>query len=139
MSKPLVFLQSSNIVPQLKEMRTKKIFKQLWVASVDIEAMPNYDFMELIDRSDCNEALPKYIGAWANVIIQAPTIKEALFLIEIGLNEKNFKIRFIDKIENLYSLVEDNEINIDMIKEAEWLYKSQYSFMISDKLWPYGD
>ena len=41
-------------------MRTKKIFKQLWVASVDIEAMPNYDFMELIDRSDCNEALPKY-------------------------------------------------------------------------------
>ena len=91
-------------------MRTKKIFKQLWVASVDIEAMPNYDFMELIDRSDCNEALPKYIGAWANVIIQAPTIKEALFLIEIGLNE-----------------------------EAEWLYKSQYSFMISDKLWPYGD
>ena len=99
-------------------MRTKKIFKQLWVASVDIEAMPNYDFI---------------------VIIQAPTIKEALFLIEIGLNEKNFKIRFIDKIENLYSLVEDNEINIDMIKEAEWLYKSQYSFMISDKLWPYGD
>lgn len=24
-------------------------------------------------------------------------------------------------------------------EEAEWLYKSQYSFMISDKLWPYGD
>jgi hypothetical protein len=120
-------------------MKTKKIFKQLWVASVDIEAMPNYDFMELIDRSDCNEALPKYIGAWANVIIQAPTIKEALSLIEIGLNEKKFKIRFIDKIESLYSLVEDDEINIDMIKEAEWLYKSQYSFMISDKLWPYVD
>ena len=99
-------------------MKTKKIFKQLWVASVDIEAMPNYDFMELIDRSDC---------------------KEALSLIEIGLNEKKFKIRFIDKIESLYSLVEDDEINIDMIKEAEWLYKSQYSFMISDKLWPYVD
>ena len=110
-------------------MKTKKIFKQLWVASVDIEAMPNYDFMELIDRSDCK----------ANVIIQAPTIKEALSLIEIGLNEKKFKIRFIDKIESLYSLVEDDEINIDMIKEAEWLYKSQYSFMISDKLWPYVD
>ena len=37
----------------------------------------------------------------------------------------------------MYSLVEDDDINIDMIKEAEWLLSSQYSFMISDKLWPY--
>ena len=117
---------------------TKIEFKQIWVASVDIEADSGYDFMNLIDCSDFNnEVLPKYIGAWANVIIQSPTINEALDLLEIGLNEKNFRIKFIDKIENLYSLIEENNINVDMIKEAEWLYSSKYSFVISDKLWPY--
>ena len=118
-------------------MKSKQKYKQIWIVSVDIEAISGYDFMELIDRSDCNEALPKYIGAWANVIIKSATINEALNLLEIGLKEKNFKIRFIDKIENMYSLVEDDDINIDMIKEAEWLLSSQYCFMISDKLWPY--
>ena len=118
-------------------MRTENKYKQIWVASVDIEAVPGYDFMELIDYSDHNEVLPKYIGAWANVIIQSATINEALILLERGLNEKSFNIKFIDKIENLYSLIEDNDINEEIIKEAEWLYSSQYRFMISDKLWPY--
>ena len=117
---------------------TKIEFKQIWVASVDIEADSGYDFMNLIDCSDFNnEALPNYIGAWANVIIQSATINEALSLLEIGLKEKNLKIKFIDKIENTYSLIEDNDVNVDIIKEAEWLYSSQYRFMISDKLWPY--
>ena len=89
---------------------TKIEFKQIWVASVDIEADSGYDFMNLIDCSDHHEVLPKYIGAWANVIIQSPTINEALDLLEIGLNEKNFRIKFIDKIENLYSLIEENNI-----------------------------
>ena len=119
------------------KMNTKEKFIQMWVASVDIEADSGYNFMDLIDCSDHNEVLPKYIGAWANVIIQSPTINEALDLLEIGLNEKNFRIKFIDKIENLYSLIEENNINVDMIKEAEWLYSSKYSFVISDKLWPY--
>ena len=118
-------------------MNTKEKFKQMWVASVDIEAVSGYNFMDLIDCSDHHEVLPKYIGAWANVIIQSATINEALDLLEIGLNEKNFRIKFIDKIENMYSLIEENDINVDMIKEAEWLYSSKYSFVISDKLWPY--
>lgn len=118
-------------------MKTKKKFKQIWVATVDIEAISGYDFMDLIDFSEHNEVLPRYIGAWANVIIQSASIKEALNLLEIGMNEKNFRIKFIDKIENMYSLIEENDINVDMIKEAEWLYSSHYSFMISDKLWPY--
>ena len=118
-------------------MKTENKFKQIWVASVDIESVAGYDFMELIDCSDHDEVLPKYIGAWANVIIQSATINEALNLLEIGLKEKNFRIKFIDKIENLYSLIEDNDINEDIIKEAEWLYSSQFKFMISDKLWPY--
>ena len=68
---------------------TKIEFKQIWVASVDIEADSGYDFMNLIDCSDFNnEALPNYIGAWANVIIQSATINEALSLLEIGLKEK---------------------------------------------------
>lgn len=71
--------------------------------------------------------------------MQSETINEALILLEMGLSEKNFIVKFIDKIENLYSLVEDNDVNIDIIKEAEWLYSSKYRFMISDKLWPYSD
>jgi len=69
--------------------------------------------------------------------LQSETIKEALNLIEQGLSEKNFIVKFIDKIENLYFLVEDNDVNVDIIKEAEWLYSSKFRFMISDKLWPY--
>ena len=91
-------------------MRTKKKFKKLWIASVDIEAAPGYEFNDLIDCSECNETLPAYNGAWANVILQS---------------------------ENLYFLVEDNDVNVDIIKEAEWLYSSKFRFMISDKLWPY--
>ena len=109
----------------------------MWVASVDIEADSGYNFMDLIDCSVHNEVLPKYIGAWANVIIQSATINEALDLLEIGLNEKNFRIKFIDKIENMYSLIEDDDVNEDIIKEAEWLYSSKYCFVISDRLWPY--
>ena len=109
----------------------------MWVASVDIKADSGYNFMDLIDCSDHNEVLPKYIGAWANVIIQSATINEALDLLEIGLNEKNFRIKFIDKIENMYSLIEDDDVNEDIIKEAEWLYSSKYCFVISDRLWPY--
>ena len=120
-----------------KKMRTKKKFKKLWIASVDIEAAPGYEFNDLIDCSECNETLPAYNGAWANVILQSETIKEALNLIEQGLSEKNFIVKFIDKIENLYFLVEDNDVNVDIIKEAEWLYSSKFRFMISDKLWPY--
>ena len=118
-------------------MNTKGKFIQMWVASVDIEADSGYNFMDLIDCSDHNEVLPKYIGAWANVIIQSATINEALDLLEIGLNEKNFRIKFIDKIENMYSLIEDDDVNEDIIKEAEWLYSSKYCFVISDRLWPY--
>lgn len=118
-------------------MKTKKKFKKLWIASVDIEAAPGYEFNDLIDCSECNETLPAYNGAWANVILQSETIKEALNLIEQGLSEKNFIVKFIDKIENLYFLVEDNDVNVEIIKEAEWLYSSKFRFMISDKLWPY--
>lgn len=120
-------------------MKVKKKYKQLWIASVDIEAAPEYEFNDLVDCSECDNTLPAYTGAWANIILQSETINEALILLEMGLSEKNFIVKFIDKIENLYSLVEDNDVNIDIIKEAEWLYSSKYRFMISDKLWPYSD
>lgn len=120
-------------------MRAKTKYKQLWIASVDIEASPGYKFNDLVDCSELMTPLPSYDGAWANVILHAETINEAINLVEKGLSEKNFSIKFIDKIENLYSLVEDENINIDLVREAEWLYSSKYSFMISDQLWPYLD
>lgn len=120
-------------------MTTKTKYKELWIASVDIVASPGYKFNDLVDCSECNDTLPSYDGAWANIILHAKTINEAINLIEKGLSEKNFSIKFIDKIENLHSLVEDENVNIDLVREAEWLYSSKYCFMISDKLWPYLD
>jgi len=102
--------------------QTKELFKELWIVSVDIEAMPGFEFNELIDSNDCNAPLPKYIGAWANVIIQSENINEVINILEIGLKEKNFSIKFVDKVENMYSLVENNEVNVDTIEEAKWLY-----------------
>lgn len=120
-------------------MKAKTKYKQLWIASVDIVASPGYKFNDLVDCSECNDTLPSYDGAWSNIILHAKTINEAINLIEKGLSEKNFSIKFIDKIENLHSLVEDENVNIDLVREAEWLYSSKYCFMISDKLWPYLD
>ena len=107
-------------------MKNKEIFKQLWIASVDIEPAFGYDFLELIDLKEDKEVSPKYIGAWVNIIIQAVNINNTLMLLEMGLSEKKFEIKFVDKIENMYSLVENNELNVDIIKKAEWLYHSQY-------------
>lgn len=52
-------------------MRAKIKYKQLWIASVDIVASPGYKFNDLVDFSECNDTLPSYDGAWANIIVQA--------------------------------------------------------------------
>lgn len=118
-------------------MRTKTDFKKIWSALLDIKAAPGYEFNNLIDLSDVEDDLPNFTGACANVIATADSVREALEIIELGLKEKNFSVKFIDNIKNLHTCVENHEINPNMIKEAEWLYSSGYRFMISDKLWPY--
>lgn len=46
-------------------------------------------------------------------------------------------VLFIDKIENMESLIEAVQVAKQVIDEADWLLNSNYIFMISDKLFPY--
>jgi hypothetical protein len=111
---------------------------KLWLIFVNIKAQKNLNFNELIDVSDINKKTEKkFIGAWANLIIKADNINESIEIASLGLNELGFKIEFIDKIENILSLVESKELKNDVIKEANWLLKSKFVFKISDRIFPY--
>ncbi|PIQ47636.1 MAG: hypothetical protein COW03_14310 [Cytophagales bacterium CG12_big_fil_rev_8_21_14_0_65_40_12] len=115
----------------------KRDYRKIWLAFVQIKAEHGYSFNELIDLEIEKSKEQEYIGAWANLLIKADSINDALKFISLGLNERNFETVFIDKIENLSSLVEYSEIDEKVIKEANWLIDSSYVFIISDKVFPY--
>jgi hypothetical protein len=112
-------------------------YKNVWLAFVQIEAQENYSFMDLIDSEDENTS--KYIGAWANVLVRAKDIYNAIKIISQGLEEKMFKVVFIDKIENVASLIEYKELDHQVVQEVDWLLSTDHVFMISDKLFPYAE
>lgn len=112
-------------------------YKNIWLVFVQIEPEEDYSFENLIDFDE--EVDKKYNGAWANLIVKADTIYDALDIAPQGLKEKNFKVIFIDKIENVKSLVEYNEIDSKVIEEIDWLLTTNYVFMISDKIFPYSE
>ena len=112
-------------------------YRNVWIIFVQIEPEENYSFEELVESDEADEE--KYIGAWANVLVKADTINEALDIIPQGLKEKNFEVVFIDKIENVESLVEYEEIDLKVLTEIDWLLSTRYVFMISDKLFPYAE
>ena len=112
----------------------KSDYRNTWIAFVQIGAEEGQEFMELIDSNKSDEI---YSGAWANVLLRADTIGKALDIIPLGLKEKGMKVLFIDKIENVYSLAEYDEIDRNVLNEVDWLLESDYVFMISDKLFPY--
>ncbi|MNV08019.1 hypothetical protein D3C71_984740 [compost metagenome] len=60
-------------------------------------------------------------------------------IIEKGLNEKGMTVLFIDKIENMESLIKAEQVVKQVIGEPDWLLNSNYIFMISDKLFPYTE
>lgn len=120
-------------------MTPKKEYEQIWYAYVDLEAEDGYEFNDLIDSEIYDDPLATYIGAWANILVQAKTIKEAVDIIEMSLREKNLKIRFFDGIENLLSLVEADDVAEDMIKDADRLYSSGSRFMITGELFAYTE
>lgn len=115
----------------------KKDYTKLWLIFVNISPQQGMKFVDLVDLEQNESTEDEYIGAWANIIIKADTIQEAIEIVYEGLAEKNFVISFIDKIENLESLIEKNELKMDVLKEVNWLLKSNYVFKISDKLFPY--
>jgi hypothetical protein len=102
---------------------------------VNIKPMKGYEFNDLIDTDGTSS--DKFRGAWANIIIKAETINDALKIVPLGLQELHFEIEFIDKIENFMSLVENKELKGDVVKEADWLLSNDFIFKISDKIFPY--
>jgi hypothetical protein len=107
----------------------------LWLMFVNIIPKSGYSFNDLIDQE--NNSIETFNGAWANIIIKAPTIHEALEIAPRGLQELNFEIAFIDKIENFMSLVENKELKKEVVKEGTWLLNSDFVFKISDRIFPY--
>lgn len=107
----------------------------IWLSFVHIKAKDGSNFNDLIDLED--SASPRYIGAWGNILVKSDSITESISIIEQGLAELGFQLEFIDKIENFMSLIEANEVNINVIKEANWLLRSNFVFKISDRLFPY--
>ncbi len=113
-----------------------KKYKNFWLVFVDIRAKEGFEFVNLIDFEN-SPIEDNYKGAWANVIVKSENIKDALDLVPLGLAELNFEVVFTDKIENVGSLLEYNEITENVKEEVDWLAKSDFVFKISDKLFPY--
>ncbi|MBS4065149.1 MAG: hypothetical protein KGZ74_11350 [Chitinophagaceae bacterium] len=113
------------------------MYDKVWIAFVNIQALEGAKFNDLIEI-DSDKQSEEYIGAWCNVLIVNDKINEVPDIIEAGLSELYMKVKFIDKIQNLASLIEYDEIGEGVIKEAEWLLKTKYIFKISDKLFPYS-
>lgn len=112
------------------------MYERVWLAFVNIGAMNGYTFNDLIDAESANGDI-QYTGAWANILLVADDINTALSILPKGLLELNFEIIFIDKIENLETPIENNEVNQELIEEANWLLESKFVFKISDRVFPY--
>ena len=112
-------------------------YKNLWHIFVSIEAIDGYHFNDLVDTSDCDTPVDKYIGARANILVKADTINDAIEIIPWGLKEKNFKFIFIERAVNLQSMVDENDVDEEEMEEADWLLSTSYRFKIVDRLYPY--
>ncbi|MCR5246397.1 MAG: hypothetical protein K6E14_01245 [Paludibacteraceae bacterium] len=110
-------------------------YKKLWLTVVQIRACKGFDFNDLIDKNEDDNN--KYIGAWANVLVKASTITEVVYILNEGLKELQFEVVFIDKISNMASLVEENEVSQEIISDADSLFGSDYKYVFCDELWPY--
>lgn len=111
-------------------------YNGFWLAFVNIRAEKGFKFNDLIALG-ANDPKSSYIGAWVNIIVKAEEINEAIEIIPQGLKELNFDVVFIDKIENLGSLMDYDEVSGLVASELNWLSESDYVFKISDKLFPY--
>lgn len=114
----------------------RKTYSNFWLAFVNLKAKDGFVFADLIDLDGSPDNID-YKGAWANIIVKTDNINNALEIIPLGLDELDFEVVFIDKIENIGSLIEYKEITDDVKAEVDWLSKSEYVFKISDKLFPY--
>lgn len=111
-------------------------YRSLWLVFIEFRAEQGKVFNDLLDHGE-DETFELYDGAWANVLVKANSICDTVKIARKGLAKHGFKTIFIDKVENLASLVEHNEVNEDVIREADWLLDTEFVFKISDKIFPY--
>lgn len=122
-----------------------KKYQKAWLALVKIIPQPGYSMKDVTDSEDIIDdnqtpiPIDQYVGAWANVIIKGQTMEEVLKIIPKGFTEKNFDVKFIDKIENIELLIETEELNEDTKEEIDWLLDSNYDFKISGRIFPFVD
>ena len=116
----------------------KNRYLNVWLAFVQLEAEPGENFDNLIDK-EVPDANPTYIGAWANVLVDAIALKEVPDLIEQGLRELKFQPMLIQKVENTAMLVEEGELKESVVKEIAYMLQHGYKFMISDKIFSYAE
>lgn len=108
-----------------------------WLAFVQIKLESGFDFCELVE-SDI-DIVDEYVGAWANVIVKSADINQALEIVHLELKEKHFMVSFIDKIENIQSLIETKALKPSVIQEVDWLLQKDFVFLISDKIFPFTE
>lgn len=112
-----------------------KVYTNMWLTFVNIGPKGNNQFNDLIEIDSSDDS--KYIGAWANILIKSDRINDVPDIVDGGLNELGMEIIFIDKIENVDSLIEYDELDESVFEEVEWLIESKFIFKISDKIFPY--
>src|SRR5690625_7130907 len=105
-------------------MKIKK-FCNFLLEFVNLKAKDEYVFSDLINFDGTPDNID-YNGAWANIIVKTDNIKDALEIIPLGLEELDFEVVFIDKIENIGSLMEYKEVTDDVRAEVDWLSKSEF-------------
>lgn len=115
----------------------KNKYINIWLILVDIKAMKGYGLDDLTEKEEMKVSIKKLTAAWANILVKANNISEALQIIPLGLHEKGFEVLFIDKVENLKSLIENKELKDGLVEEADWLLKSKYVFKIFDPIYPH--
>ena len=116
----------------------ENLYRNLWLVFVNIKPEEGQKFIDLIDLEEEQDGLEgEFIGAWANVIVKSETINGAIEITPLGLKELGFEVEFIDKIENMSSLIEKKELKEDVVNEADWLIDSNFVFKISDRIFPY--
>lgn len=112
-------------------------YSQVWMVFVNMEAMEGYDFMALLDFEELDPSEPQYQSAWANILIRANNVYEALEVLEGGLKKLCMRPAFIESIQNLAPMIENNEVDDEVIAQLDELLASPDVFRISDQLFPY--
>jgi len=118
----------------------KNKYNSVWIAFVKFKAGNGESFNALIDVEEKESDLTlKYLGAWANVLVDSNSIKGASEIIEQGLKELRFQLVFIQKIENTALLIEEGELKSGVVDEIADMLQHGYKFMISDRIFPYAE